>query len=297
LEWLKRGLREDPLFPNEALEVLKHVDPMSTHTTATSAESLVEWWLTERELPCYERGRVVSDTTDVTLFPDDTGSYEMPERAIELAWLVDPAEVRTLLFRYDMHTPNFLQRETPSPPYQGGPTELGYTVEEAAIEIEKGWGVPHNAMQDRLHDAVIRGELEVLDPQTGLPYKPTVRRDFYERISTAKLNAWFKLKSVPYQLEGHRTPDVAVAGKQVDSDDSLPGGWKMRVQQEAGAMWKRLRDANCSPTKHNIKGDLAKWCRDNEVKTDRGVFPDEDYIYRHVLRRWTPPGRYANPAN
>ena len=217
LEWLKKGLRDDPLFPREALEVLKRIDPMSTHTTATAAESLVEWWLTERELTCYERGRVVSDTTDVTLFPDPTGSYETAERAIELAWKVDPADVRTLLFRYDMHTPHFLQRETPPPHYQGGPTALGHTIEEAAIEVEKGWRVPHDAMQDRLREAVIGGELELLDPQTGLPCKPTVRGDSYGRISTAKLNAWFKLKGTPYQLEGHPTPDPADASSQISA--------------------------------------------------------------------------------
>jgi len=36
LEWLTQGLRDDPVFPSEALEVLERVDPISTHTNFES---------------------------------------------------------------------------------------------------------------------------------------------------------------------------------------------------------------------------------------------------------------------
>jgi hypothetical protein len=204
LEWLKHNLREDPNFPGEALLVLQRVDPQSTHTIATSAESLVEWWLTERELKCYERGVVVADTTTVTLYADDTGSTDAAERAIELMWRVDRLEFVLLLERYNLTIPKSLRLE--SPPKHGGPNEMGYSVEEAAAEIFNLWGVHEAEMQERIREAAERGELEFIDPMTGLPFVPTERRDFYERISTSKLNAWFEAKGVKYRLRGGPEP-------------------------------------------------------------------------------------------
>ena len=57
-------------------------------------------------------------------------------------------------------------------------------------------------MRDRLRDAAQRGELSFLDPETGLPYTPTVRRDDYDLIATAKLNAWFEANNRTYRLRG-----------------------------------------------------------------------------------------------
>jgi hypothetical protein len=61
------------------------------------------------------------------------------------------------------------------------------------------------------------------------------------------------------------------------------------IQAEAAKRWKLLRDAGANPTKHNIKDDLANWCRETGVLTDGDINPNAEYIYRHVLRKWTPP--------
>jgi len=74
----------------------------------------------------------------------------------------------------------------------------------------------------------------------------------------------------------------------VDHSKIVPN-WKMLVQSQAAVIWKRYKAMNCSPTKNNIKIDLAKWCRENNVVTKSGITPSEDYIYRHVLREWIPP--------
>jgi hypothetical protein len=65
--------------------------------------------------------------------------------------------------------------------------------------------------------------------------------------------------------------------------------WILRVQTEASRKWTALRKSGASPTKFAIKSDLAKWCRDQDVKTTTGINPSADYIYRHALRRWEPP--------
>lgn len=65
--------------------------------------------------------------------------------------------------------------------------------------------------------------------------------------------------------------------------------WMMRIQARASELWREYKKLGCSPTKNSIKGDLARWCRENDVTTDGGVLPTESYIYRHVIRQWSPP--------
>jgi hypothetical protein len=65
--------------------------------------------------------------------------------------------------------------------------------------------------------------------------------------------------------------------------------WILLVQAEATKHWKILKKAGANPTKHNIKDDLSTWCRKTGVLTDGDINPSGDYIYRHVLRKWTPP--------
>lgn len=68
--------------------------------------------------------------------------------------------------------------------------------------------------------------------------------------------------------------------------------WKLKIQAEATRQWKELVKIGCSPARHSIKDDLAKWCRDNKVTTDSsGIYPSASYIYKHVLRKaiWKSP--------
>jgi len=67
--------------------------------------------------------------------------------------------------------------------------------------------------------------------------------------------------------------------------------WKMQVQAEAAKRWTSLRAARCNPTRNSLVDELAKWCRENGVKTKSGINPTPEYISRHVLgkRDWSPP--------
>lgn len=67
--------------------------------------------------------------------------------------------------------------------------------------------------------------------------------------------------------------------------------WKMRVQAEAAAHWKRLRQSGCNPTRASIRPHLVTWCVDNKVKTKLDINPSDGYLRTHVLakRHWTPP--------
>ena len=93
--------------------------------------------------------------------------------------------------------------------------------------------------------------------------------------------------------ETQRTQEDTPAGGQLEN-------WKMRVQAEAAARWRNQREMGCQPTRHSLKDELAKWCRDNNIRTAHGINPTADYLYRHVLskRNWKPPtDDSANQAN
>jgi hypothetical protein len=66
--------------------------------------------------------------------------------------------------------------------------------------------------------------------------------------------------------------------------------WKLLVQAEAARLWKVLRMSGANPTVHSIRDDLAIWCRKQGIRTKTGINPNPEYIYRHALRGWIPPG-------
>ncbi len=65
--------------------------------------------------------------------------------------------------------------------------------------------------------------------------------------------------------------------------------WMLLVQTEATRRARLLKDA--CPNKHNLKDDLARWCKEHGVTTNTGIFPAAATIYRHALRGWKPPVR------
>lgn len=87
-------------------------------------------------------------------------------------------------------------------------------------------------------------------------------------------------------LDEAKGADVSAAS---NANDDPATNWMLRVQIEATELWRKLKGMNCRPTKNNIKGDLAKICREKNIQTDGGKPPSADYIQRHALRGWTPP--------
>lgn len=78
-----------------------------------------------------------------------------------------------------------------------------------------------------------------------------------------------------------------------DGPTPLPAlaNWKMRVQAEAYELFLRLLASGANPTPHSLLRPMAKWCRDNEVKTDTGINPSEGYLRTWVLGggHWAAP--------
>ncbi len=108
---------------------------------------------------------------------------------------------------------------------------------------------------------------------------------FLENSRQKKLLIQALRNYLPKAAQPEHTPKAKVAS------DAVTNNWKLKVQAEAARRWKELVGMGCSPTRHNIKDDLAKWCKANKVTTDRGISPTGDYIYRHVIRSkiWDSP--------
>ena len=85
-------------------------------------------------------------------------------------------------------------------------------------------------------------------------------------------------------------PSAAESVPGTDAAAPLVDDWKMRVQAEAAAHWQHLRKLHCNPTKHGILPHLAKWCRENNIRTagPSGIHPSEGYL-KNVLVKWEPP--------
>ena len=212
---LKEVLDNDPVFAAEALKILEndYERPKSTYTLATSATALLEKWIERNELACRERGVAVDITSAaIVLYPDENGDYGPASDAVESTWLISLAEFAEQVRHCQMTFPNALVRSASEDELR--PNQFGYTIEGAAHAIATQFGVPEQRLRDSIFEATARNDLTVRDPQTGLPYTPKVRRDFWERISVADLNAWFERSGVTYRLDPVPTGAGAKQGQK-----------------------------------------------------------------------------------
>lgn len=94
------------------------------------------------------------------------------------------------------------------------------------------------------------------------------------------------------QTDDKKTPSagrISTNAKSIRESNNDSGSWIIKIQQEAARMWTALRQSGANPTKLNIIDDLAKWARNTGITSRSGIYPSSSYIYRHVLRKWTPP--------
>lgn len=84
---------------------------------------------------------------------------------------------------------------------------------------------------------------------------------------------------------------VPAAKPQAEPAGAELAHWKMRVQSAAAEHWKTLRASGANPTVNSIVDWMARWCKENDVRTDGGVNPSSGYLRTHVLGggHWTPP--------
>jgi hypothetical protein len=111
--WLREELEADNTFVDESLKLLRHLNPGSTYTRATSASALLEYWVVERELTVFERGNPVTDVAAVVLYPDEKGDTTAADNTVEQGWRIDHAEFLALLARYRVTVPSFLNCDAP----------------------------------------------------------------------------------------------------------------------------------------------------------------------------------------
>jgi hypothetical protein len=176
------------------------------------------------------------------------------------------------------------------------------TVAEAAQSLEDTEpGVVAKEMIGEMLNAFHVNELDIRNPGDKMRTraKGTVR-DFIHLVKICDVNEWLeKIQCVSYRLNvaapAQTTATLAPAPEEPANDDAAPRpavpNWKMLIQAEATAYCLRLRKAGANPTKNSILEPMVNWCRDNNVKTDGGIYPSDGYLRTHVLggKHWDVP--------
>ena len=125
-----------------------------------------------------------------------------------------------------------------------------------------------------------------------------------KRLKGLSLDSLFKSRKVNkvdsredglgLQSNSNENSNEAVKDENAELNNILDqSSWKMRVQVEAARRFLSLRKAKANPTKLGVSKDLANWCIENDIRTKTGLHPAASYIYKHVLRPWTPPQNKA----
>lgn len=148
--------------------------------------------------------------------------------------------------------------------------------------------------ESELHQAATAGQLNVRHPGTygPFPIELGLKRAV---LLVPNVVAYLAVRGMAVVMEAPEqeavTPATVAVG--VLDEETVPAvaNWKMQVQAEATAYYWRLRKSGANPTRHSIIDPMAKWCRDNNIKTDTKINPSANYLRTHVLggKHWDVP--------
>lgn len=108
------------------------------------------------------------------------------------------------------------------------------TIREAASALAEKYGFNENTtntMRAQLIEAAERGDITVRHPHTLLPYTPSTRRDFYELVSVADLNAWLEKQGAEYRLD---SPEPEQQGQDASGKTSKVDAKKEKIRAILG---------------------------------------------------------------
>jgi hypothetical protein len=173
----------------------------------------------------------------------------------------------------------------------------------SAIERHANNVTPEQALNIVLNDPVLKNDPVIqkypddIDPITcrwllGAEAHRKWRELLYSAISAGELTLLDFGSKLPVNIaptESTATP--APAPSKSATDGKATPNWKMQIQAEATAHCLRLRKAGASPTTNSIVDSMARWCVDNNVRTDNGICPSANYLRTHVLggKHWNVP--------
>lgn len=140
----------------------------------------------------------------------------------------------------------------------------------------------------RLLEAVSTGEIAAVTATTRTRHIGAAVLGDLDRLGLTR----DQLLSYCTQIGIEVIEDTERAEAAARSDRALPEmleNWKLRIQAQAAELCRKQRGYGANPTKSSLAGDLARWCREQDVRTDSGINPSESYIRTHILRDWTIP--------
>lgn len=142
-----------------------------------------------------------------------------------------------------------------------------------------------NPIDDLIFGAILSGELPCIDSK-GMafpkPPRPSQAKDWFvdpSDVNKLLINAGYRHAWSPKTKRTQRKTSVA----QIS--------WRHRVQQEAAAMYLRLRASGADPSVSDLANSLAQWCKNNKIVAERGKHPSAHYIRVHVIgkQHWEKP--------
>jgi hypothetical protein len=142
-----------------------------------------------------------------------------------------------------------------------------------------------NPIDDLIFGAILSGELPCIDSK-GMafpkPPRPSQAKDWFvdpSDVNKLLINAGYRHIWSPKAKRTQRKSPAA----QVS--------WRHRVQQEAAALYLRLRASGANPSVSDLAKSLAPWCEKKKIFAERGKPPSVQYIRVHVLGKqyWKKP--------
>jgi hypothetical protein len=197
-------LEADEAFVTDAMRELDRINSnlkvKSTYTRASAVDALLNHWLVERELDCYERGRIVEDVCAATVLDSDIGRGI---DAIEDSWKIELKSLRELLHLKGLNAPACIKEPDARIIGRFEPPEGDALIKAQELKARKGRLTITEAIQTliakaefiNISTAVKAGEIPSYAP--GSNKRLVGNTDNFsddEELLPAELNAWLKEK-------------------------------------------------------------------------------------------------------
>lgn len=132
------------------------------------------------------------------------------------------------------------------------------------------------------------------NPLHGDPKLFKIRGPDNPHLTVDEGNAWLK-KNRYLQVwapdDSKKTQAAQVDNKAELASTAPANNWRHQIQAAAYKRWLELRATGACPSVNSISELMAIWCRDNNIKGDKGQDPRAGTIRNTVLnaKSWTPP--------
>lgn len=207
LSWLKEQVDADEKFSSEALVIRLAISSLQpehireTHTIASSAIGLINYWLVNRDLSGYQRGRPVDDFAALTI-TEWEGSTELGIANLESTVFINRDELLRIIKREQMTVPDFLSDRQAKPKNKGGRPPTNLKKAEKLRQLVDAMSKGENVAVDSLPGST----KDLLDACNRIEKALTGKSAIFRGVNSATLNNL--LNQVGYGVKIGRTLNI-----------------------------------------------------------------------------------------